>query len=179
MDVAQLPMRREERKRASAGCARDGGDELFHGVVEHLVLGQRHIGRQAHERLVIEVEWRRQDHLFDLGTQADPGAEVVERAADGQRGRGEDGRALLRVDAVPQKGADVDRGRAQQQVFSPRNLAEPVHAVRVRPEQRFFEHSQGRLEPAADHLQLADALVGLIATQPLAHAGDCPAQRRI
>src|SRR5207247_9049376 len=107
-----------------------------------------------------------------------PRAEVVERPADGERRRGEDGRAAPGVDAVPQQRADVDGRRAQEEVLRPRDLAEPVDAVVVWLDQRLLEHGESRLEAAADHLQLADPLVGLLAAEPLAHAPDTLAQRR-
>ena len=43
--------------------------------------------------------------------------------------------------------------------------------------QRLVQEVQRGLEPAADHLQLADALVGLFAAEPFADAGHRPAQR--
>src|SRR5206468_11554211 len=61
----------------------------------------------------------------------------------------------------------------------PRDLAEPVDAVVVWLDQRLLEHGQSLLEAAADHLQLADPLVGLLAAEPLAHAPDTLAQRRV
>ena len=177
--VAQLPVRGEQRQRAPTHTPGYGGDQLLDRGVERFVLRHREVGRQAHQRLVVEVEGRRQDELLDLGAKADPRAEVIKGSADRQgRGR-EHGGTPLGVDAIPQQRAHIDRRGPQQQVFGSRHLAEPVHAVHIRLEQRLVQDAKRSLEAAADHLQLADALVRLIATQPLADTGDGPSERDV
>src|SRR5207248_1731069 len=74
----------------------------------------------------------------------------------------------LAVHVVTKQRADIDRGRPQQEVLCPRDLAEPVDAVGIGPEQGFVEHRERRLEPAADHLELAYPLVRLLASEPFA-----------
>ena len=128
---------------------------------------------------MIEVKRRGQDQLLDLGAEAGARAEVIERTPDSERRRCENRGTPLPIDAVPQQRADVDRRGAQEQVLGARDLAEPVDAVCIWSQDGFFEHAERPIEPAADHLQLADTLVGLLATQPLAHARDSPPQRGV
>ena len=112
MHVAQLAVGGEQRQRAPTDPRRDRRDELLDRRIEHLVFGQGHIGRQADERLLVEIERRWQDHLFDLGTEPDARAEVVERAADREGCRREHGRPPLRVNPLTQQRPDVDGRRA-------------------------------------------------------------------
>src|SRR5207253_10786555 len=134
------------------------------------MLWRRKVGGQAYQRLVIEIEMRRQDHLLDLGPQSNPGAEVIEGATDREGRRREDRRAPLRVNPFSQQQADVDRRGAQEQVLGARDLAEPVDAIRVGPEQSLFDQPGRGLEASANHLQLTNALVWLISAEPLADA---------
>ena len=56
VDIAQLAVRREKDERPAAGAASGLGHCVLDRAVEVLVLGQRKVGGQAHERLVVEVE---------------------------------------------------------------------------------------------------------------------------
>ena len=98
--VTKLAVGREQRERPATDPPSDRGDKLLDGRVKPLVLRQRDVGRQADERLVVEVEWRWKDQLLDLGAESDPRAEVVEGSSDRQRRGREDGGPALRVHAL-------------------------------------------------------------------------------
>src|SRR5438477_4182831 len=83
--VAQLAMRGEEDEGAPTHLSRDLSDELLHRHVKRFMLWRRKVGGQAYQRLVIEIEMGRKDHLLDLRTQTDARAAVVERATDRER----------------------------------------------------------------------------------------------
>src|SRR6266852_3489275 len=111
--IAQLAVRGEQDERPPAYLLRERGDDPLDADIEVFVLGRGQVGGQADERLVEKVERRRQDELFGLGSEPNPGSEVVERPAHSQRCRCEHRRPSLRVDAFAQQRADIDRRRSQ------------------------------------------------------------------
>ena len=56
MDIAQLAVGREQDERAAPDAPGSLRDRVLDGAIEVLVLGQRKVGWQAHQGLVVEVE---------------------------------------------------------------------------------------------------------------------------
>jgi hypothetical protein len=177
--VAQLAVRCEEHEGTTPDATRHGGDDILDSVIEVLVLGSRQVGRQANKRLMEKVERRGKDQLLDLGTQTDAGPEIVERPPHGESRRGENRRTPLVVNPLAEQGADIDWGGAQHQVVGASEKREPVDAVGIRCQERFAEQLRSAMEPAADDLQLSDALIRLRASQPIARAAHRPTQHAV
>src|SRR6202521_250936 len=71
MHVAQLPMRCEEGEGASSDSSSDLRDDVDHRRIEALVLRKWKVGRQADQRLMVEIERRWKDELLDLRAETD------------------------------------------------------------------------------------------------------------